>query len=221
MVRQRGDGGRRPGRDVLVVGGGPAGLYAAQRLAQQGLSVEVFEEHERIGEPVHCTGIVGAEVFALPGVPRTAVLAAPAAGRFHAPAGHSFTYAGQGEEVWVIDRGAFDRALAERAVQAGAVVTTGARVVRIEVRPGEVALEVQGRDGRQVRRAPVCLLACGARYRFQRQLGLGLPPLLFGSAQTELPVPAALATPADVRLPTALAAPGPGEWAGLAEWAEP
>ena len=59
------------GADILVVGGGPAGLYAAQRLAVHGLQVRVLEEHPTIGLPVHCTGIVGTETFRLPGVPRT------------------------------------------------------------------------------------------------------------------------------------------------------
>jgi flavin-dependent dehydrogenase len=41
-------------------------------------------------------------------------------------------------------------------------------------------------DGLSIQ-ARAVILACGASYRFQRQLGLGLPPVALNSAQLELP----------------------------------
>ena len=38
--------------DVIVVGGGPVGSFAAQNLAKLGVKVTVFEEHPSIGYPV-------------------------------------------------------------------------------------------------------------------------------------------------------------------------
>lgn len=43
--------------DVVVVGGGPAGLYTALHI--RNLEVLVLEEHARFGLPKHCAGIVG------------------------------------------------------------------------------------------------------------------------------------------------------------------
>jgi len=43
---------------ITVVGAGPAGSYLAYLLAKQGEKVTVLEEHNRIGSPVQCTGIV-------------------------------------------------------------------------------------------------------------------------------------------------------------------
>ena len=40
--------------DIAVIGAGPAGTYAAYAAAKAGLTVGGFEEHEKIGEPVHC-----------------------------------------------------------------------------------------------------------------------------------------------------------------------
>lgn len=179
--------GEGPGEsDVLVVGGGPAGLYAAQHLAAWGLAVRVLEEHDRVGEPVHCTGILGTEAFALPGVPSGVVLGRPHVGRFRSPSGLELEYAGPPDEVCVIDRGAFDRDLARRAVEAGARISTGTRAVALEVHPDRVTVRVQCPGGARILSAHVCLLACGARYQFQRRLGWGVPPLFLGSAQTEM-----------------------------------
>src|SRR4029453_7679153 len=54
---------RRVPRDVIVVGAGPGGLAAARALAADGRSVLVLEEHAIVGEPVHCTGLLGLEAF--------------------------------------------------------------------------------------------------------------------------------------------------------------
>ena len=60
--------------DAIVVGGGPAGLYAASKLAQAGFSVTLIEEHQSIGEPVHCTGVLAREAFEEFGLSRSSVL---------------------------------------------------------------------------------------------------------------------------------------------------
>jgi geranylgeranyl reductase family protein len=172
--------------DVLIVGAGPAGLYAAYRLAKHGLAVRVLEEHDTIGEPVHCTGILGTEAFALPGVPRDTVLARLSVARFHSPVGHELAYAGREGEVCVIDRGAFDGALAATARAAGADISTRARVTGLAIdRDGAIA-DVRGPEGPFTLRASVCVLACGASYRLQRSLGWGMPSCFMGSAQTEM-----------------------------------
>ena len=49
--------------DVLIVGGGPGGLFMAARLAERGVRTLVCEEHARVGDPVHCTGVLSAESF--------------------------------------------------------------------------------------------------------------------------------------------------------------
>ncbi|RLG60823.1 hypothetical protein DRN86_01585, partial [Candidatus Geothermarchaeota archaeon] len=43
---------------VGIVGGGPAGLITGLRLLEHGFSVDLFEEHKRIGLPAHCAGII-------------------------------------------------------------------------------------------------------------------------------------------------------------------
>ena len=40
--------------DLVIIGAGPGGNYAALSAAKAGVSTLVLEEHEAIGEPVHC-----------------------------------------------------------------------------------------------------------------------------------------------------------------------
>src|ERR1700736_6679453 len=114
--------------DVLVVGGGPSGLYAAERLARAGVDTLVCEEHSAVGDPVHCTGILAAESFDEFDLPREATVNTLVAARFTSPGGISVRYRPLTPLAAVIDRRTFDRSLARRAEEAGASIRTGARV---------------------------------------------------------------------------------------------
>ncbi len=43
---------------IAIIGAGPAGSYLAYLLAKQGQDVAIFEEHDVVGLPIQCTGIV-------------------------------------------------------------------------------------------------------------------------------------------------------------------
>jgi digeranylgeranylglycerophospholipid reductase len=179
--------------DVGIIGGGPAGLSAARRLAAAGWSVTVFEEHPRIGTPVHCTGVLAEDVIPSMGLPVDAVLNPLSTVRFVAPAGHSFDYTTATTEAVVIDRAAFDEGLARQAEEAGARLERGVRVTAID--DIDNGVEIGLADGRRVRGRAV-ILACGANYAFQKRLGLGMPSTFLQSAQLELPA----RTPGDVEI---------------------
>jgi geranylgeranyl reductase family protein len=171
--------------DVVIVGGGPAGLLTAARLAESGLDVVVLEEHARVGAPVHCTGIVSLEAAELAKISDDVVLNRLSRARFVGPGGaaaHHEWLADPGEAILAIDRGAFDAELARRAQEAGAVVRTGARADDVAVDASGVTVQTPSGPVR----ARASVLACGVSYRFQRRLGLGLPGLAIHTAQTEV-----------------------------------
>jgi digeranylgeranylglycerophospholipid reductase len=170
--------------DVAIIGGGPGGLSAARRLAADGRSVTVFEEHEQIGTPVHCTGVLAEDAIASMDLPSDAVLNPLSTVRFVAPAGHSFDYTTTTTEAVVIDRATFDNALASRAEKAGAAIVRGHRVTAVDHAADGVDLTLA--NGENLR-ARAVILACGANYAFQRRLGLGMPSTFLQSAQLELP----------------------------------
>jgi geranylgeranyl reductase family protein len=170
--------------DVAIIGGGPGGLSAARRLTAGGWSVRVFEEHDRIGAPVHCTGVLAEDVVSSMSLPADAVLNPLSTVRFVAPAGHSFDYTTASTEAVVIDREVFDLALGRQAEAAGAIITRGVRVTAIEQEDQGVSVALSSGEIIQARAA---VLACGANYGFQKRLGLGMPSAFLQSAQLELP----------------------------------
>jgi digeranylgeranylglycerophospholipid reductase len=171
--------------DVIVIGGGPAGLIAARELAAGGFSVSVLEEHDTIGAPVHCTGVLGLEAFDELALPRRAIVSIAQAARFISPSGSSLGIGADGVRAAIVDRATFDRDLSRAATAAGAAIRTGARVASLQRTPEAVT----ARTGDGDVRARAAIVACGASYRFNRAIGLGVPRVLVHSAQLELPFP--------------------------------
>jgi len=171
-------------RDVAVVGAGPAGLESARVLASLGHDVLVLEEHSTVGAPVHCTGLFGLDAFSEFEIPRDCVLGTADGAEFVAADGSSVVIAADAVRAVVVDRVRFDQSLAAASVRAGAEIRAGARVRTITVDARHVTITI---DDQPPVHARACLIACGANYRLNRQLGLGVPRAFVQSAQLERP----------------------------------
>jgi geranylgeranyl reductase family protein len=138
-------------KDLVVVGGGPSGCFLAEKVARRGFEVLLVEEHERIGEPVSCAGVVGmrgmrelgvgAERFALSRLRR---------GLIFSPSGEVLELDRGRVEALVLDRGAFDRHLGERAAEAGAELEPGTRCLEVR-EEGTPVVGLSGRGKGEVR----------------------------------------------------------------------
>ena len=189
LTNERGHQSRQGECDVVVVGGGPAGLIAARELATAGFDVRVLEEHAIIGAPVHCTGVLGLDAFDELNLSRRAIVGSADAARFVAPNGGIVDIGVERVRAAIVDRAIFDRDLAASAVAAGATIRTGARVVGIAREQQSVTITTSDAGSVTDTVARAAVLACGASYRFNRALGLGVPSVLVHSAQLEVAFP--------------------------------
>jgi digeranylgeranylglycerophospholipid reductase len=133
--------------DILVAGGSIAGLTFASEAARRGAKVLVAEEHDEIGEPEKCDGLVslrGLRKYGYPpdqGVIQNRINSAV----IHSPSDRHFAVNATALDVVVLDRSAFDKQVAAAAASNGAEIVTGKRVGRTT--PGRGFVEAKVGDG--------------------------------------------------------------------------
>lgn len=103
--------------DAVVVGGGPAGSTAAQRLAENGASVLLIDKPGKI-KP--CGGAVPPKLIREFNIPDSQIVARTRGARILAPSGLEVDMPIESGYVGMVDREHFDEFLRERAEQAGA-----------------------------------------------------------------------------------------------------
>jgi len=174
--------------DVIVIGAGPVGSFTAWRLAQAGLRALVIEEHAIVGQPAHCTGIVGRGLFDRFALPRESIVRELSGATFFSPSGHSFTLEGDTPRAFVIDRPAFDRRLAGLALESGASYLLGARALELERKRNHLSVTVSADGCRRRIDGRMCIIAGGSRCRLAVDLGVRYPASYANGAQVEAAV---------------------------------
>ena len=124
---------------ISIVGAGPSGSYAGFLLAKAGHDVTIYEDHDKIGEPVACTGIVTKALFELIEYSKEYVIneldgvdvISPKNEKLHIPL-----------KEYVLCRKKFDNCLANKAESAGAKILLGHRYV--ERNGNELLFRVKG-----------------------------------------------------------------------------
>jgi digeranylgeranylglycerophospholipid reductase len=125
---------------ITIIGAGPSGNYAAYLLAKKGLDVQVFEEHNIIGEPVSSTGIITGLLAKHFKVPEEIIVSKPERARIYSPAGESFEVKLKNDMV--LDRAALDRHLAKIAQEAGAKYYLGERFVDLSREKDKIVVKI-------------------------------------------------------------------------------
>ena len=174
--------------DVVVVGGGPAGSCCARELALRGFHTLLLEEHETVASKVLCTGIIGINAFEEFPLPWESVVGT--LGRMKAVSryGTELAYTPAQPIAYIVDKGAFNSAMAAQASAAGAMLHTSTRAHNLAIDADGVHLRalVGGEQPLQVH-AQLVVLACGVHYHLTKALGLGMPCEFLQGAQAEIP----------------------------------
>ncbi len=118
--------------DAVVVGAGPAGSTTAGQIARRGFRPLILEEHNQVGTPLHCSGLVSSRTIDVGQIDRSIIVNEIKGAIVHTASGKSLVLGGDKTRAYVLDRIALDRHLTMRAVSSGAKLTMDTRLIDIQ-----------------------------------------------------------------------------------------
>jgi geranylgeranyl reductase family protein len=145
--------------DFIVIGGGPSGSYCAQLLSKKGFKTLQLEEHQSIGKPVECTGLVSRRVVSM--VKTTSIVNRVHGANIFFPDNNQI-HIGKDEETVVLERDRFDQDASALSTDNGTELLLNARVKDIKTNLDEVTVTFRGDNNLQEARGKAVIGADGA-----------------------------------------------------------
>jgi len=126
--------------DIIVVGGGPCGSYAAYTATKLGAEVLVCEEHKEVGAPKHCAGHLNISSLKRLGIraPQDAIENEVRGAVFYSPSGKEFVLRCRAPVTYAVNREIFDKHLFDLAVKSGVHYRLKSRVKSLLFDSGSV-----------------------------------------------------------------------------------
>jgi len=172
--------------DVLVIGGGAAGSHTAFALARRGYKVVVLERKQHLGEKVSCTGIISKECVDSFAIEDDVILRKVNSASLFSPSGKVLRVWRAETQACILDRTAFDIAMAQRAKQEGAEYIPDSPVVDIEVGNNGVRAKTSCGEHEAIFEARVGVIASGFGSGLSERLGMGSTADFVTGAQAEV-----------------------------------
>jgi digeranylgeranylglycerophospholipid reductase len=174
--------------DAVIIGAGPAGCFTAMQIAPFDFKVLIIEEHEKIGCPVRCAGLISPRTMELAGVDKSIVINSVTGLQVFSPLGSSLHINKGSVIAQAINRTAFDQELAAKAENAGAVLLKGLKVNGLEHISEGYRLKAAGKNKNVTLDAKLIIGADGANSRVSKwlQLNHNIPKAVMYAADAEL-----------------------------------
>ena len=172
--------------DVVIVGAGPAGGRVATHFANRGHSVLILEEHEEIGRPFQCAGLVTPNAMKEVGLFHS-ILEEVDGALIHGPSGTLVPVGSEGKiRTYVVCRKIFDQGVVKQSLEAGADIWLNSKPNDAEVFDDHVKLEIS-RNGESINITASLLIGCdGAHSWTRRHFKMGKPKELMIGFQAEV-----------------------------------
>ena len=105
--------------DCIVVGAGPIGGYLSKKLNENGHSVLLLEEHDEIGRPFQCAGLVNPAAMETIGL-ESSILPSIWGANIHSPSGKRVSIGDpKGPRTFSVCRKVFDEAVVMQSIATG------------------------------------------------------------------------------------------------------
>ena len=161
--------------DVVIVGAGPVGGRAATLLSGNGLKVLMLEEHEEIGRPFQCAGLVTPSAMDVVEGYHT-VLEEVDGALIHGPSGTLVPVGTEGTlRTYVVCRKRFDQYVVQQGMEAGAELWLNSVPTQASTSSTGVQLTVRRNDEDIALTCKLLIGADGAHSWTRRNFKMGKP----------------------------------------------
>ena len=161
--------------DSIVVGAGPIGGYLSKKLNDNGHSVLLLEEHDEIGRPFQCAGLVNPAAMETIGL-ESSILTSIWGANIHSPNGKRVSIGDpKVPRTFSVCRKIFDEAVVMQSIATGTEIMLSTKPVSASIENEYVEVNIDGPNGSETVRCKLLCGADGAHSWVRRKFRMGNP----------------------------------------------
>lgn len=172
--------------DVIVIGAGPIGGYLSRRFNEHGKSVLLIEEHDQLGRPFQCAGLVNPASMKTIGLEDT-ILTTIWGANIHSPSGTRVTIGDPNiPRTFSVCRKLFDESVVMQSIATGTELLLSSKPYSATVYDEFVQVEIDGPNGEETIHCKLLCGADGAHSWVRRNFRMGNPSEMMIGFQIEV-----------------------------------